>query len=319
MQRSLRNDVRWTINRERSDLLIREATRKIRNGLGIDSYFQRKSAILITGSIARKEAGTYSELGIMLLHRGLDKEDLSRIAEGIGRFALTSTGTVHMVKGMTGVDISSKAKRPVFYFDILGELGYQNILEGTKVYGSDPILAEAKRMIIGDLTSAEINTSVSGGLIQHTEALVEQMGTGKRVVKNALVIDYDLQAGVCSYAPGGKGNEPKSFKAPILAAHSWIVQNLALLAISNPAHAARMVMSLPSNTVDKLDYIASSARLSVPTGVIADLADSYLFFLKKFQMSQHEANQGHKNVLFDISEVKERLFALGKILSGPLF
>jgi len=271
-------------------------------------------ALSTTGSDARSEKGPASLIEIMLLSigKGLPVSEVSEKIrvyaanhKGLGIFDYVEVKPID--EGRISDCILAKGTP-----EEVTLISPNRIFDASFLIGDEEIFALAKNALVNEVRS-EVGKSLYGRIKEKVRSHRKVTVSGVQSYKGQEIKHFDLDAGMATYDPEAG---LYSFKQGPLRAVQYSLVRDQMKAIRNGSSAS---ISLPSNTVDKLNMLEVQNNTSLTHDQVRDLADSYKYFLWLYHRSQAAyATKGLKEIGFDSSQVRDRVKSLAELCALPI-
>jgi len=261
--------------------------------------------IATTGSDARLEKGPESLIEIVLY---IDQYCQCNDVTGVVNDYLDSKNGLSL---FGPIEIKDMAKDEMYYFKLNDEVilaSPNRTLDAKALFGSSYLLNQAKKKLISEFDSKKFKK-----IKEKTKDHIKINSSGLQKYNSELEFyHYNLDEGIVNYNPSEK---LWSFKqGPIRTVQYAIVRDIMKYSISDYDKSFMIdILSLPQNTVEKLNQMEIVGLSAKSNQEINDLTDSYKYFLWQYHRSQNAYNKGINSIEFDTKEVKERLSSIDKI------
>lgn len=269
-----------------------------------------------TGSDGRLEKGPVSPIEIMLfVERGDDgsvEDIIETYASGEGNLALFKDG-------MDKRDLESGDRLAITRFKTEeGEVEVYSphrILDANQLFGSEHIYRRAQRILAAEVGLSEEKTRYQN-LRRRTRAICKISESGEQKYKGDIITHYDLDRGVAHYDPE---NSLLSFKQGPLRAVQYALVRDTIKSLRAGA-SIEDLMRYSKNTVEKINELGVEGLTTISSDAVADLTDSYKFFLHQYHRSQQSYRQkGEKAVSFSVDEAQERAVCVARLCAEEIF
>lgn len=291
-----------------AQLMYEEVSKHIGAYSGLLGFFT-------TGSDGRLEKGPQSKLEIMVL-----KEKCPSISEIIEKVK-------HFVEGQAQDEIFGSLEIKDLQNEVLSYYGNNpqavfptRIFDMRYLSGDRATIDKAYNRLFHELTGEN-----GRRIMKHVWELKRNarkiMVSGTQSFRGDTLTNYDLDEGVAYFGPvSGANNVIKgSFKyGPLRFVQFTFAADMIRYIRSK--NDSTLIGSLPTNIVEKFLRLEAESLTALSQGSVADVVDSYKYFLWLYHKSQFKFREnGSRELEFDKNEVNERIEALSKILSGHIF
>ncbi|MEM4336515.1 MAG: hypothetical protein QXG86_00735 [Candidatus Woesearchaeota archaeon] len=272
--------------------------------------------ITTTGSDSRLEKGPVSAIEIIIFKEG--SENLEDIVSKIDSCIRNASG--YRLFQEEYPEIKDIEKDEMYSCTInkgqpnqITIISPNRVFDSSALYGNDNIVKKAKIKLVKELLSEKGKTifeKIKSRVKEHCDV----SSTGVQHYKGKNIQHFDIETGIAFYDPQEK---IWSFKqGPLRTIQYAIVRDMikALRAGIEPD----TILTLPSNTVDKLNKLEIEDMTAISEQAIKDLTDNYKYFLWLYHKSQMEYSKGKKEIGFDSQVVKERCESLNKLCSQQI-
>lgn len=275
-------------------------------------------AIATTGSDARLEKGPVSVIEFMLFNesRRPNHEVMRRVQEYIWNDTELRVFDDNIeVKALD----HDKMYRCVLQTDegTVSLISPNRTLDAAFIYGNPRLFVEAKNKLVDELTGPE-GKPVLEKIKDRTKEHRKTTLSGEQRYKGELLQHYDPNTGVAFYNPDEK---IWSFKQGPMRAVQYALVRDSIRSIREGC-TPEEVLSLPTNTITKLNSIEVQGYSALSRDAMSELTDCYKFFLWAYHASQDHYNKTNRNdkttVQFSPQEIKDRVKTIDALCAAQI-
>jgi len=306
----------WSMTKKANEVNLAHASQRISENVLLPPKSMRQICIIATGSDGRKEKGHASLVEPIVIHTGKLHGKIAPITLSLDHVRLWKNDPLMMRYGVEIKDLDSKDSVFSYAYNDPLRVFPQRILEGAVLFGNPELLEQARVKIIFELCGSE-GPRIRDRVSSLRRTYKRDMLTGRQVWKKMEITNFDLEAGEAYYFDDKEsGAMVRSFKnGPLRFVQNAVARAIVKLAGSNVLGKEMLIAELPSPTVEKIEFFRDFGLSGIPAAQLDEVTDCYLHFLRLY----HESELGHKVGLtttwFDAPAAKERINALGEILS----
>ncbi|GEM_PF-2586918 len=306
--------------------LRRELVRAFNVGCLLDRF---NFVVAATGSDGRLEKTHLSKTEIfVILTNGMDlaTKIISQIRDVSLGVKCFSSGCDFSISPI--IEIKRMNEVLSYAFGSTNRIFPNRVLDAQPLIGRDDILREARGKLLDEWVGPE-GRRIKEGVSDRVRQYRALMLSGKQTFHGQELVHYDLSRGEFYYSPPSDVLPvARSTKyGPLRFIQMFLVHELMkltrVLGPDGKNLMSGLIEELPQNTVSRLDFLANDKRCKLTKEQLAEVADSYAFFLCMLGLSESEYRANGSTVL-DIGEdtareATERLTSLNAVLSNSMF
>jgi hypothetical protein len=290
--------------------LQRQVSEALKDSLGNNG--DANFTLATTGSDGRLEKGPQSKIEIVVIGNG-DYRDTSREATDF---------------------IQTQLDRSLFHPDLefktLGELyitGYNGNLERAYpsrvsdsrfLYGNEPLLYDARKQLHSEIVLETVGRRILERMTSEMKRAKKVCEGGKGTFKKQEICHFDLDRGVAHYDCEHTNSINRgSFKyGPLRLVQSGLTVDM-IKRLRNNQVDLDLLENMPTNIVDRLNFLETEGITGLSQEELADLTNSYKFFLHQYHLAQENWRVHKKSeTSFDKNSIRGRLTDIVRIVTS---
>ncbi len=310
----------WKSLERCNEINLAHASKKIQECVDLGECGRRKIAIVATGSDGRKEKGSGSLVEPVIIHDSAPDKALRYVEESLRCVRLWEQTPLSLAAGVECKDLGNAKTVFSFAYGRKGLVFPQRLLDTQLLYGSVELLRKAKARMASEWLGQRWKT-IRDPLADIKRHYRKSALSGQQHWKGHCVVNYDFACAQTYYFDDpASGAMVRGFKnGPLRYVQVGLVLGLARWVSCHPAHAEKIASEWPSSTFERLEFMADAKMNKPPRTVLDELAEHYLYFLKRYHDGARAASQGHPALPFDAGEVRDRIRSLDRVLQEGMF
>ncbi len=287
----------------RLDAYNKETHRRLRDAFAC--VFETRpvdATIAVIGSDGRFEKSPASPIELCIYHAG---DETAHIISGINNVIRKSSKELFLQE----IDVKDTTQNGINYYRGDSARAFPTrVTDSTAVYGAINHLNSAKQKLVDEWAGKEGRHILDRVSSKTREArkIIDKNGEG--TYKGTLVRHFDFETGIATYDPS---KFHLSFKAGPLRTVQYAISRAlikhARKGTMEAAQARNIVRSMPTNTAERLGFLADTGCFSISLSDAATLGEHYNYFNTLYHVSENAFLCGNTETqIADKSEAKKR-------------